>query len=246
MTAANADYASQVYSAFTDFGTPAGPGIPGQPGYSGVQGNANGELLIAPPATTTTAATNLTLDQTPAVTTPFRRLEDIAFDQYGYFSQGLPLDDDHNQWRHLADGRSPRSAGSLFVTDLATGLQVSLTSRAPLPVATINVPIQGPGPVGLTTDSSGNVIPLITNGNTTGGSNVGGRILRITPTGQVTVFAEGFDTSGAQDSTGFIDSSLSISFSADGTILYASDDQGIWQFKTTADLADRRAARSSA
>ena len=31
---------------------------------------------------------------------------------------------------------------------------------------------------------------------------------------------------------------LSISFSADGTTLYASDDEGIWQFKTTADLAD--------
>ena len=31
---------------------------------------------------------------------------------------------------------------------------------------------------------------------------------------------------------------LTISFSADGTTLYASDDQGIWQFKTTADLAD--------
>ena len=31
---------------------------------------------------------------------------------------------------------------------------------------------------------------------------------------------------------------LSISFSADGTTLYASDDQGIWQFKTTADLAE--------
>ena len=28
-----------------------------------------------------------------------------------------------------------------------------------------------------------------------------------------------------------------ISFSADGTTLFASDDQGIWQFKTTADLA---------
>ena len=28
------------------------------------------------------------------------------------------------------------------------------------------------------------------------------------------------------------------SFSADGTVLYAADDQGIWQFKTTADLAD--------
>ena len=43
---------------------------------------------------------------------------------------------------------------------------------------------------------------------------------------------------GAQDSTSFVNSTLSISFSADGTTFYASDDQGIWQFKTTADLAD--------
>lgn len=79
---------------------------------------------------------------------------------------------------------------------------------------------------------------MVTNGNTTDGSNVGGRILRITPTGVVTVFAAGFKTSGAQDSSSFADSELSISFSADGTTLYASDDSGIWQFKTTASLAD--------
>ena len=51
-------------------------------------------------------------------------------------------------------------------------------------------------------------------------------------------FAYEFDTSNAQDYTSFVNSSLTISFSADGTTLYASDDQGIWQFKTTADLAD--------
>src|SRR5262249_49785573 len=84
----------------------------------------------------------------------------------------------------------------------------------------------------------GALVPIVSNGNTTGGTNIGGRILRITPTGQVTVFANNFDTSGAQDSTSFIDSSLSITFSADGTTLYASDDDGIWQFKTTASLAD--------
>ena len=50
-------------------------------------------------------------------------------------------------------------------------------------------------------------------------------------------FAYGFDTNGAQDSTSFLNSMLSISFSADGTTLYASDDDGIWQFKTTASLA---------
>ncbi len=48
---------------------------------------------------------------------------------------------------------------------------------------------------------------------------------------------QGFNTCGAQDSSSFDDSSLSITFSADGTTLYASDDDGIWQFKTTASLA---------
>ncbi|MBV8076098.1 MAG: hypothetical protein JO284_06865, partial [Planctomycetaceae bacterium] len=52
LTAANADYPSRVYSAFTDFGTPASSSSPAQPGPSGVQG-LNGEYLI----TGTTTAT---------------------------------------------------------------------------------------------------------------------------------------------------------------------------------------------
>jgi hypothetical protein len=236
ITDANRDYLSQVYSAYTDFGTPAGPGIPAVPGFSGVQGNSNGEQLIGPPATTTTA-TALTLDQTPAVPTTGRRFEDIAFDEYQYFSQGVPLTTTTTNGVTTFGVGSPVFAGSVFVADLATGLQVTVTPRAPFTTTAINVPVQGPGEVGVTTDAAGNVVPIITNGNTTGGSNIGGRILRITPSGQVTVFADNFDTSGAQDSTSFIDSSLSIGFSADGTTLYASDDQGIWQFKTTADLA---------
>ena len=51
-------------------------------------------------------------------------------------------------------------------------------------------------------------------------------------------FAYGFDTSGGQTSASFIHSTLSIGFSSDGTIFYAADDEGIWQFKTTTDLAD--------
>ena len=73
---------------------------------------------------------------------------------------------------------------------------------------------------------------------TSGESNLGGRIVQITPQGVVSDFAQGFDTSGAQDFSSFVDSELSITFSADGTTLWASDDQGIWQFKTTASLAD--------
>src|SRR6185312_5671802 len=38
LTASNAQYGNQVFSVFTDFGTPAGGGIPARPGYSGVQG----------------------------------------------------------------------------------------------------------------------------------------------------------------------------------------------------------------
>src|SRR5262249_48945588 len=87
-------------------------------------------------------------------------------------------------------------------------------------------------------DASGNVIPIVTGGTTTGGSNdFGGRIIRILPDGSTNEFAVGFDTNGAQDSSSFLNSMLSISFSSTGTTLYASDDDGIWQFKTTADLA---------
>jgi hypothetical protein len=237
ITDANIDYASRAYSVYTDFGTAAGPTSAAMPGFSGVQGLSQGEQLIQPPATTTTT-TALTLDQTPAVSTPFRRFEDIAFDEYQYFSQGLPLTTTTTNGVTTLGVGSPVFAGSLFVADLATGLEVLVTPRAPFSTTPIEVPIQGPGTIGVTTDIAGNVVPIVSNGNTTNGSNIGGRILRITPSGQVTVFADNFDTSGFQDSTSFMNSSLSIGFSADGTTLYASDDQGIWQFKTTADLAN--------
>ena len=40
LTASNSDYANQIFSIFTDFGTPAAGGIPARPGFSGVQGSA--------------------------------------------------------------------------------------------------------------------------------------------------------------------------------------------------------------
>ena len=87
LTASNSDYDNQIFSAFTDFGTPAAGGIPARPGVSGVQGS-DGDLLIGfaddPPATVTGANA---LDTLGALPTPFRRFESIAFDQYGYFSQ---------------------------------------------------------------------------------------------------------------------------------------------------------------
>src|SRR5439155_24238838 len=140
-------------------------------------GHSAGALLLPSPFTTT-PTTNLTLDQTAAITTPFRRFEDIAFDQHGYFSQGLPVTTTSTATVATLNLGAPVSAGNLFVADLATGLQVPVTPRAPFATTPINVPIQGPGAVGVTTDAAGNVVPIITNGNTTGGSNIRGRILR--------------------------------------------------------------------
>src|SRR5271157_1519997 len=253
MTEANADYFSPVYSAFTDFGTPAAGGIPATPGESGVQGS-NGELLIGSglPATTT----SFTLDQTGAVSTDLRRFEDIAFDHYGYFSQdiGLTTTTTTNTTTTVTSTAytvtlPTTSAGNLFVSDLASGLSesVTLTSIAegdipPGVSVTSTVPVDGPTIVGLqkqdpnapydaTTNPLVVVYDLVAN-------TLGGRIIQITPQGVVSDFAQGFAVSSAPDASSFIDSELSITFSADGTTLWASDNQGIWQFKTTASLAD--------
>ncbi len=249
LTASNASYNHQIFSVFTDFGTPAGGGIPARPGYSGVQ-DSNGDLFIGATTNTTTYSAGTSAgsgspsvtDQIPAVTTPFRRFYGIAFDQFGYFSQSIPLTATSATTSGTTitiGSAAPLYAGSLFVSDLASGLYVSVTPLSPLPTSPILVPVQGSGLISVTTDASGNVVPVITGGNTTGGSNdFGGRILRIEPNGTTSIFAYGFDVSGAQDASSFVDSTLSIGFSDDGTILYAADDAGIWQFKTTADLAD--------
>ena len=39
LTASNPTYGNQIFSVFTDFGTPSGGGIPARPGFSGVQGS---------------------------------------------------------------------------------------------------------------------------------------------------------------------------------------------------------------
>ena len=80
----------------------------------------------------------------------------------------------------------PDYGGSLFVSDLASGLYVTVTPVAPLPTSPILVPVQGSGVIGVTTDAAGNVIPIVTDGNTTDGSNdFGGRIIRVLPNGTV-------------------------------------------------------------
>ncbi len=237
LTASNSDYDNEIFSAFTDFGTPAAGGIPASPGFSGIQGS-DGELLIG--QTETALPSTFSLDDFPAVSTQFRRFESIAFDQFGYFSQSVKLSSSTSGTgvTTFTVNDPPDYGGSLFVSDLASGLYVTVTPLAPFPTSPIVVPVQGSGIIGVTTDSTGTVIPIITDGNTTEGSNdFGGRIIRVLPDGTTNTFAYGFDTNGAQDSSSFVNSSLTISFSSDGTTLYASDDAGIWQFKTTADLA---------
>ncbi len=240
LTEANTSYASQIYSVFSDFGTPAGGGIPSVPGLSGVQG-LGGELLINPNNTTIVGANSVagttpplffstdplsaTPDLVSAIATPFRRFQDASFDQFGYFSYSLSN-----------AATVPTYQGSLFVSDLAGGLTVPLPSQGGGP--TINIPVQGPGAITVIVTPGANGAPDTINSVTQfGTANLGGRIVRINPAGVVTSFAEGFNTSGAQDATSFVQSSLSVTFSADGTTFYASDDEGIWQFKTVTSLA---------
>ena len=232
LASTNSDYASPVYSTFTDFGLPAIPGFSSPtPGYSGIQG-LNGQLLIGNGDTTDTSATP---DAEGAISTPFRRLQDSAFDEFGFFSYGTTVT--ANAGNALPTIGTPTFAGSLFTTDLASGLATAITPVDPLATDPVNIPIQGPGTVTLQTDPiSGAVVAVQSNGNTTGG-NVGGRVVRVLPDGTITSFAEGFNTSGRQDAGSFVESSLSITFSADGTTLYVSDGDGIWQFKSTLSLA---------
>jgi hypothetical protein len=240
LTAASLEYPDNYYSAFTNFGTPGAGGIPAAPGLSGVQGDA-GDLIInngAPIVTSYAQAAAATPDTTAAIITPFRRFDSIAYDQYGYFSYGTTVTTSATTGVTTVASQTPTYVGNLFVADLAPGLTVQVTGLAPLPTTTISVPVQGTGPIGVTTDANGNLVPVFTNGNTTGGGNVGGRIIRISPTGVVSTFAAGFHTSGDQTANGLATSDLSISFSADGTILYAADQDGIWQFMTVTSLAN--------
>ncbi len=115
------------------------------------------------------------LDSSAAVSTQFRRFESIAFDQYGYFSQSiwLAVDDIDNGRRQQPDhlhGRNaqPNYGGSLFVSDLASGLYVTVTPVAPLADDAHHRPGAGPGIIGVTIDCTGSgvVIPIVTGGNT--------------------------------------------------------------------------------
>ena len=196
-----------------------------------------------------------------------RRFEDIAFDHYGYFSQDIPLTSTTTTSTTPTVASTtaftvtlpPVSAGNLFVSDLASGLSsVTVTSVAngtagqpgyiPAGISvTAAVPVQGPGSSAPAAKSQRTLRPgqqSAGGGLQSGeGNPSGGRIIQITPQGVVSDFAQGLLTPRGVlepelSSVVRIDSELSITFSADGTTLWASDDQGIWQFKTTASLAD--------
>jgi hypothetical protein len=234
ITGADAQYADSEYAAFTNFGKPGGGGIPGTPGFSGVQG-LSGDLLINGGVAPASGSTSI--DLYPIISSEFRRFEDIAYDYYGYFSWGAASTVSGSAGGPInvtfpnAGVVSPTFAGSLFVSDLATGLAVNVT--APGATAPTLVPVQGPGSVTVATNGT---VTLNT-------SNLGGRIIRITPSGQINVFASGFHTNGAASNQAFLGSELSITFSADGTTLYASDDDAIWEFRSALSLADSQAGQ---
>ncbi len=269
LTAANPNYVSPIYSTFTDFGTPAAGGIPAAPGVSGIQGlngdlplstlNAAGDIgaVIVPGATA--PATQIPGDAWtagPTASTTFRQLQSIAFDQYGYFSFGVP-----GAVAAATGGAVPTSSGpiptpggsvalntsntlftatglayegNLFFSDLATGLTTTVTPVAPLPTTPVTVPIISTAETVTLTLVNGVVQATVT---PTGDPINNGRIFRMSPSGVVTPFATNFDTTPSVGSGSFVNSNLSISFSADGTALYAADANGIWLFKTTSSLA---------
>ncbi len=249
ITNANTLYASPEYAAFTDFGLPPSPITPPAPGLSGVQG-FRGDILIGnsldPQPNTfgvqaflnsngvyeyfTTDTDAAAPDTNGVMPTPFRRFQDIAFDNYSFFSYGATLGTDANG-APTTTPVPPTYAGSLFVTDLAQGLSANLVNGD----VDIYVPVQGPGNFLIqvdTTNTPNDLTNLIVNT-----LNIGGRVVRIGPDGVVTPFATGFHTSSSQEADSFTGSTLSLTFSADGTTLYVADMDGIWQFKTVTSIA---------
>ena len=231
------NYGSGTIAAFTNFGDFDPATGEGSPGFSGISPS----FIFTPAGATAPIAPDL-LSFADSRT---RRFQDIAFDQYGYFSNGLPVDDTGLPVFPVV------FAGSIFVADLGTGVSLPVTPVADptnpaFRVTPIQVPVQGSGSVGVELNDAGQVVPIFSGGTSTGAGGVGGRIIRVDrndsdDNGTITDFARGFNTSDIQGPQSFIESSLSISFSADGTTLYASDNDGIWQFKTTGSLANSSA-----
>lgn len=231
------DYGLGTIAAFTNFGTFDPATGTGNPGFSGITPS----FIFTPPDTDVPIPPDLD----GFVDSRTRRFMDVAFDQYGYFSQGLPIDEAGLPVPPVV------FAGSIFVADLGTGVDFSVTPVADpnnpdFPDDPIQFPVQGSGSVAVELNENGQVVPVFRNGTSTGGFGAGGRIIRIDrddpdDNGSITDFARNFNTSNIQGPQSFIESSLSISFSADGTTLYASDNEGIWQFKTVGSLANSTA-----
>lgn len=237
LTASNnlANYNFQIFSAFTDLSTGSSGGLPGIPGWSGIDGNTNG-LFIRPnytgvmPAEIFTSATGVSLpagtnvDSFMVAQTPFRRFQDIAFDSYGYFSYGSTVTP------ATGTTTAPAYVGSMFVTDMGNGMAVSGTATIGGVAYTFYAPV----------NNSGSTLSYNTTTNqfVDNGSNyTGGRLLRVAPDGTVSTFAENFNVSEVRDQSSFVNSSFSVTFSSDGTKMWVSDDDGIWQFASTLSLA---------
>ena len=246
LTASNniVGYSEQIFSIFTDLTARSAGGLPGTPGFSGIEGSSGGLFITPNPTgnsnipferidldTRFTPATSTVIDTYAIAQTPFRRFEDIAFDQFGYFSYGSTVDPT------TGTTDAPSYVGSLFVTDLATGMATSGTVTIGGVAYNFYAPVNGPGAVRIDPSSLGTGDPRDYRFLNNGTSLTGGRVLRVAPDGTVTPFAEGFNVSTAWDQTSFEDSSLSITFSADGTKMWVSDNDGIWQFASTLSLA---------
>lgn len=234
LTASNAMYGNDVFSAFTNLeGGPAG-GLPGAAGLSGVQwlsGTTTGlqignQSAAAPFPTSIITTATLPAGLTTAVDTygiaqaSFRRFEDIAFDSFGYFSYGSSVT--------TTTVGTPTFVGSLFVADLSPGLAASGSVTLNTVATNFYLPVPGPGRLVVTGTNSYTYQPtdLYT-----------GRVMRIAPDGTMTPFAENFNVSTSDTNTAFLNSSMSVTFSADGTAMWVADNDGIWQFASTLSLA---------
>lgn len=288
IVSSNNFYPEPVYSVFTNFGIPTSAAGAGTPGHSGVEGfvglntnlfttlisgngSGNFDTFVYGPAST--AANNT--DIFDAALTPYRRFQDAAFDKFGHFSYGetIPV-------TGLNNLGATTFAGSLFVSDLASGLTTflarpttqGLTYPQNFP-AGFNIPVYGDGQILVTPIApGGNVTGLVYNYIPNSASTrldglYGGRVVRIDGNGTVRLFAENFNigrldlidlstpyltilgptTGGGGFITtdqpvltapSFFQQNLSLTFSGDGTTLYVSDNDGIWQFKTNESLAN--------
>ena len=107
------------------------------------------------------------------------------------------------------------------------------------------VPVQGSGSVGVKLYESERILrPDQSEQQSAGGGHVRRRQPRRSdhpdhaPRGSSATSPRASSPRGRRNFSSFVNSELSITFSADGTTLWASDNQGVWQFKTTASLAD--------